>query len=160
MGSGGPYVCLRLYRKPLSEFAKMLTTKEFSHPNLTAAVFCTLFALAGLAPAPAQAQMQTTQTIALSPGASTTIVLRENPSTGFRWGLNAEQSSNLDLIRVIDRGYQAGESGLIGAPGTHRWEIEARTRGTASVVFIYARPWERKPPAETHVVQVGIARSR
>jgi hypothetical protein len=89
MGSGGPYVCLRLYRKPLSEFAKMLTTKEFSHPNLTAAVFCTLFALAGLAPAPAQAQMQTTQTIALSPGASTTIVLRENPSTGFRSRLSS-----------------------------------------------------------------------
>jgi predicted secreted protein len=138
----------------------MLTKSEFYRPKLTAAVFCTLLALTGVAPAPAQAQMQTTQTVALSRGASTTIVLRENPSTGFRWGLNAEQSSNLDLVRVIDRGYQAGESGLIGAPGTHRWEIEARTRGTASVVFIYARPWERKPPAETHVVQVGIARSR
>jgi predicted secreted protein len=158
MGSGGPYVCPRLYRKLLSEFAKMLTKTEFSHLKLTVAVFCTFFALVGFAPA--QAQMQTTQTVALSPGASTTIVLRENPSTGFRWGLNAEQSSNLDLIRVIDRGYQAGESGLIGAPGTHRWEIEARTRGTASVVFTCARPWERKPPAETHVVQVNIARSR
>jgi inhibitor of cysteine peptidase len=158
MGSGGPYVCPRLYRKLLSEFAKMLTKTEFSHPKLIAAAFYTLFALAGFAPA--QAQMQTTQTVALSPEASTTIVLRENPSTGFRWRLNAEQSTNLALVRVIDRGYQAGQSGLIGAPGTHRWEIEARTRGTASVIFTCARPWERKPPAETHVVQVNIARSR
>jgi inhibitor of cysteine peptidase len=102
--------------------------------------------------------MQTTQTVALSPGASTTIVLRENPSTGFRWRLNTEQSTYLGLVRVIDRGYQAGQSGLIGAPGTHCWEIEARTRGTASVVFTYARLWERKLPAETHVVQVNIAR--
>jgi len=104
--------------------------------------------------------MQTTQAMALSPGASTTIVLRENPSTGFKWRLNTQQSTNFAIVRVTDRGYQAGQSGLIGAPGTHRWEIEARTRGTASVVFTYARPWERKLPAETHVVQVNIARSR
>jgi inhibitor of cysteine peptidase len=102
--------------------------------------------------------MQTTQTVALAPGAVTTIVLRENPSNGFKWRLNTEQSTKIALVRVIDRGYQAGQGGLIGAPGSHRWEIEARARGTASVVFTYARPWEHKPPAETHVVQVNIAR--
>jgi inhibitor of cysteine peptidase len=104
--------------------------------------------------------MQTTQTVTLAPGTSTTIVLPENPSTGFKWRLDAQQSTNPAIVRVIDRGYQAGQSGLIGAPGAHRWEIEARARGTASVVFTYARPWERKLPAETHVVQVNIARSR
>ncbi len=102
--------------------------------------------------------MQTTQTVALSPGTSTTIVLRENPSTGFKWRLNTEQSTNLTIVRVIDRGYQAGQSGLIGAPGWHHWEIEARARGTASVVLTYARPWEHKPPAEVHAVRVNIAR--
>ena len=85
-------------------------------------------------------------------------MLRENPSTGFKWRLNTAQSTNLAIIRVIDRGYQAAQSGLIGAPGSHRWEIEARAPGTASVVFTYARPWEHKPPAQTHVVQVSIAR--
>jgi inhibitor of cysteine peptidase len=104
--------------------------------------------------------MQTTQTVALAPGAVTTIVLRENPSTGFKWVLNTLQSTNLAIVRVVDRGYQAGQGGLIGAPGSHRWEIEARALGTASVVFTYARPWEHKPPAEIHAVQVNIARSR
>jgi inhibitor of cysteine peptidase len=136
----------------------MLTKIEFSHPKLAAAVLCTLLALAGVTPAPAQPQPQTTQTISLSPGASTTIVLRDNPSTGFKWRLNTAQSTNLAVVRVIDRGYQAGQSGLIGAPGSHHWEIKARVPGSASVVFTYARPWEHKPPAETHVVQVNIAR--
>ena len=136
----------------------MLTKTEFSHPKLAAAILCALLALAGVTPARAQAQPQTTQTVSLSPGASTTIVLRENPSTGFKWRLNTAQSTNLAIVRVIDRGYQAGQSGLIGAPGSHRWEIKARAPGTASVVFTYARPWEHKPPAETHVVQVHIAR--
>jgi inhibitor of cysteine peptidase len=136
----------------------MLTKIEFSHPKLAAAVLCTLLALAGVTPAPAQPQPQTTQTISLSPGASTTIVLRDNPSTGFKWRLNTAQSTNLAVVRVIDRGYQAGQSGLIGAPGSPHWEIKARVPGSASVVFTYARPWEHKPPAETHVVQVNIAR--
>jgi inhibitor of cysteine peptidase len=138
----------------------MLTKTEFSHPKLTATVLCTLLALAAVTPAPAQAPPQTTQTVSLSPGASTTIVLRENPSTGFKWRLNTAQSTNLAIVRVIDRGYQAGQSSLIGAPGSHRWEIKARAPGLATIAFTYARPWESRPPAETHVVQVHIRRAR
>jgi predicted secreted protein len=78
-------------------------------------------------------------------------------SIEFKWRLNTAQSTNLAIIRVIDRGYQAAQSGLMGSPGSHRWEIKARAPGTASVVFAYARPWEHGPPAETHVIQVSIA---
>jgi inhibitor of cysteine peptidase len=138
----------------------MLMKTEFSLRRLAAAILCTLLALAGVTPGPAQAEPQTTQTVSLSPGASTMIVLRENPSTGFKWRLNTAQSTNLAVVRVIDRGHQAGQSGLIGAPGAHRWEIKARTPGNATIVFTYARPWEHKPPAETHLVQVQIPRGR
>ncbi len=134
----------------------MLTKIEFSHSKLTAAIICTLLALTGITSAGAQAQSQTTQTVSLSPGASTTIVLRENPSTGFRWRLNTAQSTRLSIIRVVDRGYQAAQSGLIGAPGLHRWVIQARAPGVASVAFTYARSWEHKPPAKIHFVQVNI----
>jgi inhibitor of cysteine peptidase len=87
-------------------------------------------------------------------------VLRENPSTGFKWRLDTAQSTDLAVVRVIDRGYQAGQSGLIGAPGAHQWEIKARAPGNATIVLSYARPWESRPPAETHVVQVHIRRDR
>ncbi|MGA8612759.1 MAG: protease inhibitor I42 family protein [Xanthobacteraceae bacterium] len=131
---------------------------KFFRAKFAASVFCGLLALARLTPPGAQTQPQTNQTVSLSPGASTTIVLRENPSTGFKWRLDTALSTNLAIIRLIDRGYQAAQSGLIGAPGSHRWEIKARAPGTASVVFAYARPWEHGPPAETHVIQVNVAR--
>jgi inhibitor of cysteine peptidase len=153
-----PYVCPQLYRKLLSGFAKMLTKTEFSHPKLSTGALCILLALTGVTPACAQAQLQTTQTVSLRPGISTAIVLSENPSTGFRWRLDMTRSTHLSIIRVIDRGYRAGQVGLIGAPGSHRWEIRARAPGAASVAFIYARSWEHKPPAETHFVQVNVSR--
>jgi len=68
------------------------------------------------------------------------------------------RSTDLSIVRVIDRGYRAGRTGLMGAPGAHRWEIKARAPGTASVAFTYARPWEHKPPSETHFVQINVSR--
>jgi inhibitor of cysteine peptidase len=136
----------------------MLTNIKFSHPKLPTSALCILLALTGVTPAGAQAQSQTTQTVSLSPGASTSVVLRENPSTGFKWRLNTAQSTRLSIVRILDRGYQAAGSGLIGAPGSHRWEIKARTPGVASIAFSYARPWEHKPPAEIHFVEVNIWR--
>jgi predicted secreted protein len=156
--AGQPYVIARLYRKLLSELAKMLTKTDFSQTKRFTTVLCLLLTVSGVAPARAQTESQTSQTVSLRPGVSTTIVLRENPSTGFRWRLEMARSTNLSIIRVIDRGYRAGQIGLIGAPGSHHWEVKARAPGVASVAFIYVRPWERKPPAETHFVQVNVSR--
>jgi inhibitor of cysteine peptidase len=136
----------------------MLTKTNFSHLKFPAIVLCALLMPTGVTPARAQAEPQTTQFVSLRPGVSTTIALRENPSTGFRWRLDMTRSTDLSIIRVIDRGYHAGQIGLIGAPGSHRWEIKARAPGTASVAFTYARPWEHKAPAETHFVQVNVSR--
>jgi predicted secreted protein len=105
----------------------MRTQTTFAGPKLAASILCAFPALAGVAVPHAQAQPQTSQTVSLSPGVSTTIVLLENPSTGFRWRLSTANSTNLAIVRVIDRGYQAAQIGLIGAPGSHRWEIEARS---------------------------------
>jgi inhibitor of cysteine peptidase len=138
----------------------MLTKTEFSHATLATAVLCAFIALAGVTLARAQAQPPTTQSVSLSRSALTTIVLRENPSTGFKWALNTAQSTNLAIFHVIDRGYQAGQSRLIGAPGTRRWTIKARASGSATIVFTYARPWESGPPAETHVVHVRVGHAR
>src|ERR1700683_3989587 len=117
----------------------MRTQTAFAAPKLAASVLCAFLVLAGVAPPYAQAQPQTNQTVSLSPGTSTTIVLLENPSTGFKWRLDTAKSTNLAIVRLMDRGYQAAQSGLIGAPGSHHWEIEVRAPGTASIVFTYAR---------------------
>ncbi len=103
---------------------------------------------------------QSDETITMSVGASKMIALSENPSTGYSWQLNSTHSSNLTIIRVIDAGYQPGQSGVIGAPGSHHWQIQARVPGMARIVFSYSRPWEHAAPAKSHSVEVNVTRGQ
>jgi len=110
----------------------------------------------GVMPAGAQAASQSNETISLSVGASETIALSENPSTGYEWQLDTTQSSNLAIVRVVDAGYQAVQGGQMGAAGSHWWRIEAWAPGTARIVFAYSRPWEHEAPAKSHAVEVNV----
>jgi inhibitor of cysteine peptidase len=114
----------------------------------------------GLAAADAHAASRSNQTLSLSVGASKTIVLSENPSTGYAWQVDTAGSSNLAIVRVNDAGYQPGQNGLIGAAGSHRWQIEAQAPGTAKIVFAYARAWEHVAPAKTHIVEVKVTQGQ
>ena len=100
------------------------------------------------------------ETIRLSPGAVATVALSENPSTGYKWQINQEQSSNLAIVQVDDAGYQRSSSQLLGAPGMHRWRVKALATGTAQIIFAYARPWEHGAPARTHTVRIEVGPSR
>jgi inhibitor of cysteine peptidase len=121
--------------------------------------------LAGLAvalvasmPAPLRAQ-DSGQTVRLKVGGSATIVLPENPSTGYRWRLNTGASSNLAAVTVDDAGFSRAASGgpPIGAPGERRFQVTARRAGRAVAVFEYARPWEQGAPARIHRAAIEIA---
>lgn len=95
------------------------------------------------------------QKLRLAIGHSASVALEENPSTGYRWAVDTKASSGLSIVRIDDRGFSEREEGkrLLGAPGIHRWDIQAVSAGTANVVFIYRRPWENKP-ARSHEVAV------
>jgi inhibitor of cysteine peptidase len=103
---------------------------------------------------PAHAE-ETRATVRVAVGASAVIALKENPSTGYRWRLNAGASRNLSLVDISDAG-SARDSNLIGAPGQRRFSIAARQAGSAIAVFDYARPWEHVAPAQRHVVTIEI----
>ncbi|WP_316168353.1 MULTISPECIES: protease inhibitor I42 family protein [unclassified Bradyrhizobium] len=98
------------------------------------------------------------QTLRLAVGQSASVELEENPSTGYGWAVDAKASFRLPLVRITDRGFSEREGGkrLVGAPGVHRWDIQALSAGTANVVFIYRRPWERKH-VRSHAVAVEAA---
>ena len=100
------------------------------------------------------------QTLRLTVGQSASIELEENPSTGYRWGIDAKASSNLSILRISDRGFTEREGGkrLLGAPGIHRWNIEAASAGTASVILIYRRPWEEQAGRSHEVAVEATAR--
>ena len=108
----------------------------------------------------AHAAARGNRTIALSVGDTKTIALSENPRTGYGWQVDTAGSSNLAIARVNDAGHQPGQSGLIGAPDAHRWQIEAQAPGTAKIVFAYARAWEHVAPATSHIVEVDVTQGR
>jgi inhibitor of cysteine peptidase len=95
------------------------------------------------------------QTLKLAVGQPATIELEENPSTGYGWAIDAQASSNLSILRIDDRGFSHNADGkpLPGAPGVHRWNVQATSPGNASITFVYRRPWESSV-ARRHQVEV------
>lgn len=87
------------------------------------------------------------QTFRLARGQQATVELQENPSTGYRWQVDAAASANLSILRIEDRGFASGANRkpLLGAPGIHRWSIAALSAGSARVTFVYRRSWEATP---------------
>ena len=70
------------------------------------------------------------QTLKLTVGQEATVELEENPSTGYRWTIDAKAGVNASILRIDDRGFSQDTSGkrLLGAPGIHRWSIAADER--------------------------------
>jgi inhibitor of cysteine peptidase len=111
-------------------------------------------------PMAAHAQTATDATLRLARGKMARIELQENPSTGYKWQLDRQGSSNLEIVGINDLGFDpaasAGQKRRLGAPGQHRWTIEALAAGRATVIFTYSRPWEQLPPTRRHKVTVEI----
>jgi inhibitor of cysteine peptidase len=84
------------------------------------------------------------QTFKLAVGQPAVVELETNPSTGYGWAIDGKESANLSILRIDDRGVSNNAAGkpLPGAPGIHRWSIEPMSAGTASITFVYRRPWE------------------
>lgn len=98
----------------------------------------------------------------LTPGKSASIELAENPSTGYSWRVDRKASANLAILRIGEGSARAGgarKPPLVGAPGVHRWTIEALSKGRARIEFVYERPWEKRP-VERHRVDVEVVAPR
>jgi len=100
------------------------------------------------------------QTLQLAVGQQATVELEENPSTGYRWTIDAKADVNASILRIDDRGFSqdAGGKRLLGAPGIHRWSIAATSAGSARVTFVYARSWEAAPVRRHQVTIQAVAR--
>ena len=88
-------------------------------------------------------------------GASFTIVLAANHTTGYSWRL--AKPLNPDLFRQVSDVYNADTSSKVGAGGKELWTFEALSAGTAEIEFEYARPFEKNAvPADTAKYRVVI----
>jgi predicted secreted protein len=125
---------------------------------LLAAVAVLLLAGPTLAPVPASAANDETAQVAV--GATTTLELDGNPSTGYSWVFDAGASENADLVTVSDAGYGAAGGGdpgkrpVLGAPKKQKFEVTGVAVGEAKLVFHYARAGGEPEKTEERVVEV------
>jgi predicted secreted protein len=87
----------------------------------------------------------------VEPGATWTIVLSSNRTTGYSWQL--APLPNSASVANVGHKYEAG-AGLPGVGGVERWTFHANGPGESILKFTYARPWEKSNPAKTLTVHV------
>ncbi len=92
--------------------------------------------------------------ITLARGRQKTIVLSENPSTGYTWKIDPVGSDNLAILAIVDQGHKRGVA-MPGAPGQHSWSLRAKASGHAVLQLVYQRPWE-PAPIETQRIEIAI----
>ena len=81
------------------------------------------------------------------------ITLASNASTGFSWKVEFEK----EVITLVNNEYVPPAVQMPGAGGKQIFIFRASKKGTQTLTFTYARPWEKDvPPAETRVITVHV----
>jgi inhibitor of cysteine peptidase len=77
--------------------------------------------------------------ISLKNGENFTLILRENPSTGYVWEINLSKG-----LSILNNNFTQDPAppGTVGFPGNHSWVIQAVAPGIQQVNGIYKRLWE------------------
>lgn len=99
------------------------------------------------------------ETLQVMVGATTTIELDGNPSTGYSWVLDAAGSANAELVSLADQGYAAavpepGKRPVLGAPKKQRFEVTGVAAGEAKLKFDYVRSTGEAAKSVDVVVEV------
>ncbi|MGD9677388.1 MAG: protease inhibitor I42 family protein [Vulcanibacillus sp.] len=70
-----------------------------------------------------------------------TIVLEENPTTGFTWQYIIKDTS---VVQIISDSYKPNEGNedIVGGGGVHTWILKGLKEGTTTIKFDHYRPWE------------------
>ena len=83
------------------------------------------------------------QTIEIKQGQEFVIALGSNPTTGYSWQANFDES----LLKLVESNYGPGKEsreGLVGAGGIEYFKFRALGKGQSEITLIYKRPWEEE----------------
>ena len=98
--------------------------------------------------APSQATASTMHEIHAFVGKQFTITLDANRTTGYRWGLVADPDPA--ILAGPTTSYSESSDRIVGAPGREIWTFNPVGKGIVTLVFHYARPFEKSEgPAKT-----------
>jgi predicted secreted protein len=88
-------------------------------------------------------------------GDTFTIPLEANHTTGYSWRL--EQPPDPAILKQLGEKYDEDNPGSVGAGGVETWTFQVMAKGATTLVFEYARPFEKKvPPAKTSKFKITI----
>lgn len=91
--------------------------------------------------------------IELNTGENFELILRENPTTGYRWN---PISSGEPACKLLDNSFNI-DGGSPGNGGSHSWQFQAVNEGLGKIELAYQRPWEQvKPPAQSFTLSVHV----
>jgi len=85
-----------------------------------------------------------------------TVILHENPSTGYGWVVEFEEG---DILKIESDDFVpfAVAPDLVGSGGERTWVFTPEKSGTEEITFIYYRSWESKDTAiETRALKVEV----
>jgi inhibitor of cysteine peptidase len=91
--------------------------------------------------------------VVLTVGQELRVALLENPTTGFRWQM---QASGEPVLKLLDDKFDSPASG-VGRGGTRRWRLKAAQKGSAGIQLVYRRASDQdQSPAETFRLAVRV----
>ncbi len=91
--------------------------------------------------------------IELHVGEDFLIILRENPTTGFRWH---PISSGEPACTLLDNSFDLKQS-TPGNGGSHSWHFQAVKEGSGKIEYAYRRSWEHdRSPAQIFALSVYV----
>lgn len=70
-----------------------------------------------------------------------TVVLDENPSTGFSWSYTIAEKNKVSFVKEE---YIGAEVDMLGAPGKKEISFIVNQEGVSTINFEYKRPWENE----------------
>jgi len=97
----------------------------------------------------------TGDTFETTTGKTFTIALDANATSGYNW---SQTTKDTNVVAYVDIAYIAAASGpqVVGGSGTVTFTFKAVGKGTTTISFAYARPWESVPPAQTRTITVTV----
>ncbi|HZL82097.1 MAG TPA: protease inhibitor I42 family protein [Candidatus Deferrimicrobium sp.] len=103
----------------------------------------------------AQGNKVTGDTFETTTGKTFTIALDANATSGYNW---SQTTKDTNVVAYVDIAYVATASStqVVGGSGTVTFTFKAVGKGTTTILFAYARPWESVPPSQTRTITVTV----
>ncbi len=88
------------------------------------------------------------QAISIGVNQEFVIALGSNPTTGYSWQENYDET----VLELAEKTYKPGEEAeqdVVGAGGVEYFRFKTLKAGETEITLVYKRPWEEPTPQDT-----------